>query len=182
MIGNDIIDLSLAAIQSNWQRAGFLEKQFTKKEREYILNAADSFLQVWLFWSMKEAAYKCYTQEFPKRFFNPKKIICSIDSEDRNTVTIYARKFHIKYLLTKNYIHTIAFTDDEKKLFSNTFLIGESERQTLKTNKKLLNNFDTNVQLKKNQIGVPFLYQKGKKLPVSISTCLLYTSPSPRDS
>ena len=39
MIGNDIIDLSLAAIQSNWQRAGFLEKQFTKKEREYILNS-----------------------------------------------------------------------------------------------------------------------------------------------
>ena len=64
MIGNDIIDLSLAAIQSNWQRAGFLEKQFTKKEREYILNAADSFLQVWLFWSMKEAAYKCYTQQY----------------------------------------------------------------------------------------------------------------------
>ena len=31
MIGNDIVDLSLAAIQSNWQRRGFLEKQFTKK-------------------------------------------------------------------------------------------------------------------------------------------------------
>lgn len=169
-LGNDIIDLNLAKTQSNWERKGFLEKQFTEQEQAIILNSKNSFLQVWLFWSMKEAAYKCYTQEFPKRFFNPKKIICSIDSEDRNTVTIYARKFNIKYSLTKNYIHTIAFTDDDKKLFSNTFLIGESERQTLKTNKKLLNNFDTNVQLKKNQIGVPFLYQKGKKLPVSIST------------
>ena len=31
-IGNDIIDLKLAKTQSNWQRKGFLEKQFTQKE------------------------------------------------------------------------------------------------------------------------------------------------------
>ena len=31
MIGNDIVDLSLAAIQSNWQRRGFLENNSQKK-------------------------------------------------------------------------------------------------------------------------------------------------------
>ena len=63
-LGNDIIDLNLAKTQSNWERKGFLEKQFTEQEQEIILNSTNSFLQVWLFWSMKEAAYKCYTQEF----------------------------------------------------------------------------------------------------------------------
>ena len=33
MIGNDIVDLNLAKTQSNWQRKGFLERQFTKKEQ-----------------------------------------------------------------------------------------------------------------------------------------------------
>ena len=36
MIGNDIIDLSLAETESNWQRKGFLEKQFTAKEQAII--------------------------------------------------------------------------------------------------------------------------------------------------
>ena len=33
MIGNDIVDLDLARTQSNWQRKGFLDKIFTKKEK-----------------------------------------------------------------------------------------------------------------------------------------------------
>ena len=32
MIGNDIIDLSFAKLESNWQRRGFLEKQFSVNE------------------------------------------------------------------------------------------------------------------------------------------------------
>ena len=37
MIGNDIVDLKLAKNQSNWQRKGFLEKQFTEEEQKTIL-------------------------------------------------------------------------------------------------------------------------------------------------
>ena len=71
MVGNDIDDLNLASKESNWQRKGFLEKQFTKKEQREILAAENPFLKVWLFWSMKEAAYKCYTQNFEKRLITP---------------------------------------------------------------------------------------------------------------
>lgn len=74
MIGNDLIDIQLAKSQSNWQRKGFLEKQFADTEIVEILSSENPFLQVWLFWSMKEAAYKCYAKEFQKRFFAPKKI------------------------------------------------------------------------------------------------------------
>ena len=56
MIGNDIIDLSVAKLESNWQRRGFLEKQFTEEEQQLILTASNPFVLVWKFWSMKEAA------------------------------------------------------------------------------------------------------------------------------
>ena len=69
MIGNDIIDLSLAKIESNWQRRGFLEKQFTANEQKLILAAKNSFVLVWKFWSMKEAAYEVYVQQNEIRFF-----------------------------------------------------------------------------------------------------------------
>ena len=36
MIGNDVVDLQLAKTQSNWQRKGFLEKQFTEFEIYYV--------------------------------------------------------------------------------------------------------------------------------------------------
>ena len=77
MIGNDIIDLSAAKLESNWQRRGFLEKQFTKNEQRQILSAQNSFVCVWRIWSMKEAAYKIYTQQNELRFFAPKKLILS---------------------------------------------------------------------------------------------------------
>ena len=76
MIGNDIIDLSVAKLESNWQRIGFLEKQFTEKEQQLILTASNPFVLVWKFWSMKEAAYKVYAQENEMRFFAPKKFNC----------------------------------------------------------------------------------------------------------
>ena len=64
MIGNDIVDLELAAVQSNWRRKGFLEKVFTASEREIISSGEDPDLTVWLLWSMKEAAYKAHQRRF----------------------------------------------------------------------------------------------------------------------
>ena len=88
MIGNDLVDLKLANIQSNWQRKGFLDKLFTPKEQEYILNADNPFETVWLLWSMKESAYKAYLQIYGCRFFAPKKLACSLLSKNKGTVLI----------------------------------------------------------------------------------------------
>ena len=43
MIGNDIVDLQLAKKQSNWQRKGFLDKQFTVSEQEEIARSKNPF-------------------------------------------------------------------------------------------------------------------------------------------
>lgn len=169
-IGNDIIDLKLAKTQSNWQRKGFLEKQFTDNEIYEILNSENPFLQVWLFWSMKEAAYKCYTQAFKKRFFSPKKFECKLIESQKGFVSISNQKYHTKYLISDNYIHTVAYKNNVVKMVYDSFFIDEIEYQSQNTNQKLLSFFKNDVKVRKNEIGVPFLYQKNKKMPISVTT------------
>jgi len=170
MIGNDIVDLNLAKTQSNWQRKGFLEKQFTKEEQKEILNSENPFLTVWLFWSMKEAAYKCYTQKYQKRFFAPLKFTCKIVSESEGSVEINSNTYQINYLISNNYIHSLAFEKNDKKMVSNLFFIKKNVSQTRIIKQNLLCNFSDNVELRKSKIGVPYLVHQQQKLPVSVST------------
>jgi len=170
MIGNDIVDLELAKTQSNWQRKGFLEKQFTPYEQKNILNSKNSFLQVWLFWSMKEAAYKCHVQEFQKRFFAPKKISCKILSNSEGIVEIESSLYCIKYLISTRYIHSCAVKNKNSKMVSDSFFIEKNTSQTNITNQQMLSYFPEDVVVQKNEFGVPFLYQQEKKLPISVST------------
>jgi phosphopantetheinyl transferase (holo-ACP synthase) len=170
MIGNDVVDLKMAKTQSNWQRKGFLEKQFTTEEQKIILNSQNPFLQVWLFWSMKEAAYKCYVQECQKRFFAPKKFMCKMLSNSEGIVKIFSSFYFLKYSISENYIHSLATENKNFKMVSELFFINKNASQTKTVNEKMLSYFSDEVQLQKNEFGVPFLYHKQKKLPISIST------------
>jgi phosphopantetheinyl transferase (holo-ACP synthase) len=169
LIGNDIVDLNLAKTQSNWQRKGFLEKQFTESEQAEILNSENPFLKVWLFWSMKEAAYKCYVQEFQKRFFAPKKFACKLVSNQKGIVEIENNLYYLENLISDNYIHSIAKNNNNLKVISQLFFIAEKTFSTKAINQKLVSFFPAEVQLQKNEIGIPLLYQNQIKLPVSIS-------------
>jgi len=169
VIGNDIVDLNLAKTQSNWQRKGFLEKQFTESEHAEILNSENPFLKVWLFWSMKEAAYKCYVQEFQKRFFAPKKFSCKLVSNQKGIVEIENNLYYLENLISENYIHSIATKKNNLKVISQLFFIAEKIFSTKTINQKLVSFFPAEVQLQKNEIGIPSLYQNQAKLPVSIS-------------
>ena len=170
MVGNDVVDLQVAKSQSNWQRKGFLEKQFTLEEQQTILNSENSFLQVWLFWSMKEAAYKCYVQEHQKRFFAPKKFVCKTVSYSEGIVQIDSLNYNIKIIISDFYIHAVASKNKNLKMVSELFFIHKNSSQTKITNQYLLSCFSDEVVLQKNEVGIPFLYYRQKKLPVSIST------------
>lgn len=74
MIGNDIVDLNLSRVQSNWKRKGFLEKQYTPLEQKQIFSSKHPELCLWRFWTMKEAVYKVIVQDHKQRFFDPKKL------------------------------------------------------------------------------------------------------------
>lgn len=111
MIGNDVVDLQLAAIESNPKRKGFLDKLFTPSEQTTITNSPDPETTVWVLWSMKEAAYKIYNRQTGTRAFMPlrleTKILQDGDGEVRCGMTVY----YTQTTLDNNIIHTIAVTD-----------------------------------------------------------------------
>ncbi len=64
MIGNDVVDLALAKVESNWQRKGYLDKLFTTKEQNLIFCSENPTIMVWILWSRKEAVYKIHANRF----------------------------------------------------------------------------------------------------------------------
>ncbi|MEO7523254.1 MAG: 4'-phosphopantetheinyl transferase superfamily protein [Ferruginibacter sp.] len=108
MIGNDLVDLHCASIESNWERKGFLDKLFTASEKDKIYSSADPFLQVWKYWTMKEAAYKIYSRMTGIRNFAPSKLCCAIGEHTYGTVLTDGLRFHTRTDVNVNYIHTTA--------------------------------------------------------------------------
>jgi phosphopantetheinyl transferase (holo-ACP synthase) len=173
-VGNDIVDLQLAEKESNWQRKGFLEKQFTEQEQSFILNSENPFLSVWIFWTMKEAAYKCYTQKHPKQFFAPSKFDCNLLNNDRGSVSFKNNKYFTTTDINTFYIHTIAETNFVKNakevyLFSS---IGNSKNIDLDLKKKLQEETgfaQENIEKRKTEVGAPLFYNNEKKITNSCS-------------
>lgn len=169
MIGNDIIDLSLAETESNWQRKGFLEKQFTTEEQSIILEADNSFEMVWLLWSMKESAYKIYTQLNEERFFAPKKSECKLTSSDEGIVCFEDQKFHTSSILDGSYIFTLASLDENVKCYSSIgppYGIDESIKKKLEEETGISSS---EIEQKKSKNGIPKYYHKSKLLTQSCS-------------
>jgi phosphopantetheinyl transferase (holo-ACP synthase) len=111
VIGNDVIDLNVARLESNWQRPGFLSKIFSVKEQFYIETAKDQEQMVWKLWSQKEAVYKIFNRETGTRVFNPIQFECSIDTIVFGKVNFKDKNFFTKTLIDNDKIYTIAVTD-----------------------------------------------------------------------
>lgn len=179
MIGNDIVDLHYASIESNWQRKGFINKIFTSKEEELIWNAESPFKMVWLLWSMKESAYKIYVQQHLKRFFAPKKSVCFLTSKTSGFVVINEQQYQTKSIINNNYIYTEAVLNTSQKEVINTcfFLDDVSIQNQRNTAYKQLKNavskmeqFSVNsLSIKKTVAGIPQLYQNNKLLTIPFS-------------
>jgi phosphopantetheinyl transferase (holo-ACP synthase) len=125
MIGNDIVDLAKAKKDSNWKRAGFLDKLFTKKEQELILSAVNPELIVWNLWSRKEAAYKIYNRITGIRAFIPLQLSCDFFDEINGIVKCNKFIFYTKTTLTGDQIHTVAV--NEQKTFNKIKILQTSD-------------------------------------------------------
>lgn len=154
MIGNDIIDLDLAAQESNWQRKGFLDKLFTSQEQEMIFRHEVPELMVWVLWSKKESAYKIYNRLTAHRAYVPLYFECM--ELDARTNIVYGKvmyedlMFYTKTLVTKELIRTIAVLE-EKDL-------------------KKVKVLDRDVRIKRTR-GIPSFFDKlaSEFRPISIS-------------
>jgi phosphopantetheinyl transferase (holo-ACP synthase) len=169
-IGNDIVDLNLAKTQSNWQRKGFLEKQFSQKEQREILTAENPFLKVWLFWSMKEAAYKCYTQKFKARFFAPQKFECSFTSEAIGRVVFKENVFYTTSFFNAFYVHTIARETKEEVATFSAVGLPNTIASDLKIKLAVAIGVSSEaIEKRKTVIGAPLFYHREELVTPSCS-------------
>lgn len=106
MIGNDVVDLALAKVESNWQRKGFLEKLFTLNEQKLISKSQNPTELVWILWSRKEAVYKIILQQNGERGFYPSRIE-NIDYES-GIVCFLDTRFYVRTTILNDCMHSIA--------------------------------------------------------------------------
>jgi len=143
MIGNDVVDLALAAAESNWQRKGYLQKIFTEKEQQIIFTAENPNVKVWELWSRKESAYKIFNRISGIKAYNPLRFEC-LDDSDLGIVCFGKTLYWTQTQIADDCIHTIA-TLNVKDLPKVVYL--DNRKEIHKEN------------------GIPFLRQH----PVSIS-------------
>ena len=176
MIGNDIVDIAEAKQKSNWERPRFLDKLFTLNEQQLIQNSDHSFLMVWRLWSMKEAAYKLYTQLKPGRFYNPKQFKCDINGLE-GTVSYKSFRCYVKTNITLHYIISEArliatdmISQSIKLNYSATKYQSDTVKDLLLS--KIAAQYEiskNDLKLEKSEFGVPFVSQNLKKLNIRIS-------------
>ena len=102
LIGNDIVDLMVAAQESNWKRKGFLKKIFTEEEQLLIMSSQQPEVTLWLLWSMKEAAYKIYSRQWGIRSFAPTSLRCQLDPSPLKNKQYHTHETIKSSQLTKN--------------------------------------------------------------------------------
>lgn len=178
MIGNDIVDLQLAAVQSDWRRRGFLDKLYTQHEQELISNAKHPFKMVWRLWSMKESAYKAFLRNDAKRFFNPRKIMCTIRDKELGIVTINKIKYQTRSEITGTVIHTVALEQKEVSCISQLMstkaqgtkdLSAELKKTLVKQIAAIKSIEPLDLEVKKDTAGRPHCFQGNKQLNITFS-------------
>jgi len=169
MIGNDIVDLRIASIQSNWRRKGWLQKIFTTSERVLIRDAKNPEQMVWKLWSMKEAAYKANQRKFSlSRTYNPWDYVCTdtavyIGNQQYNTITKH----------TKGYVYSIAYTTDTNfisKIYTHSSV--SYKKTLLEYVANIMGVKNTVVSLGKNSAGIPIIniQNVATDIPFSLSS------------
>ncbi len=178
MIGNDIVDLKMAAFESNWKRPRFLDKVFSNEEQWLILNSENQSQMVWLLWSMKEAAYKIYVQQYGERIFNPKKLRCELVSKSEGLVNFNGNQYVTKSEIDDDFINTLAYSEEPKTTIIHRFKIEDTSYKTQShtAKQKLLKSFSElkkvsikYLEIKNDKNSVPRLFYNGNKQSDSFS-------------
>lgn len=174
MIGNDIVDLEVAAIESRVTRKGFLDKLFLPAEKELIQEAREPERMIWLLWSCKEAVYKIINRQTGERLYAPHHYsvaLAHLDLSGAHGVVIHQQTI---YPFTSCFIgpaiHTRAAID-ESVLQQTKWLTGYQVTPSYTALLQQANQLSSHQVLYKNTAGIPFILnpQSGQLLPVSLS-------------
>ena len=177
MIGNDIVDLKLAKKQSDWRRKGFLEKVFSLNEQAMIFDAAEPDVIVWELWSMKESAYKAVLRVRKEIRINPKDFDCLMLNEHKGMVKYGEEVYHTVSEINQDFVHTQACSITfDARLFSKVLKTDQSCLDSNQLYHTMISAVAVNkgcdmndMVIRKNRLGIPELYMRGKKMPVLCS-------------
>jgi phosphopantetheinyl transferase (holo-ACP synthase) len=175
MIGNDIVDLSLAAKQSKWEHPRFLNKLFTESEQAWINSSSNPFSAIWELWASKEAAYKAYLQLNPGRFFNPRGFECSTREATR-----YVRyrdfKVQVTWFSNEQFVYTETITKQPTQSACFKCSANESENHSHALRQALYAEVAQSLSIPKDILklekaadGIPRLYAGAVELETEVS-------------
>jgi phosphopantetheinyl transferase (holo-ACP synthase) len=172
MVGNDIVDLNFAKMNSRWEEQRFLDKLFTDDEQAFIKKDDFRFQNIWQLWSMKESAYKIAARTKKVQIFNPKSFHCKPHSPTEGTVTFNNQVLKTSTVSHSNLIYTIAQTD-ATNCISACFLLESIkyfEQQKIVRQKAIQAYVDLksislkSISINKNNNGVPiFLIENSEQ-------------------
>ena len=112
MIGNDLVDLRQAAIESNWKRKGYLAKICTPEEQLLVAEAVQPDKMLWLIWTMKEAACKIVQRKTGIRSYEPLNFCCGSlnigQTKASGMVSYFKDSFLIRSEVKSTFIHSVA--------------------------------------------------------------------------
>jgi phosphopantetheine--protein transferase-like protein len=171
VIGNDIVDLKTASLQSNWRRRGFLEKLFNEKEQQIILSSSHPENQLWTLWAMKESAYKAHQRRFNlPRKFDPINFSATPFSGQEGKVLANGSIYSTRVSAGPDYIHCIAKSSSSMKVISNRyFRIQDMKGHFIDKISELRNLPKKDLQLQKDSNFVPYLTYKEQYLALDFS-------------
>jgi len=169
MIGNDLVDLRQAALESNWRRKGYLTRICTTEEQRLVLESAKPDEMLWLIWTMKEAACKIVQRSTGIRKYEPLNFSCSLNTqaiEISGVVSYFKHSFLIRSELKNTFIHSVAVSD--MKDFDQLHLQYLKPGIAYKTEFNIINEL---YQLAGTPSGIPELTHQitGQKHAVSVS-------------
>ncbi len=177
MIGNDIVDLELAKVQSGWRRKGFLDKAYSSNEQAMILASINPDITVWRLWSMKESVYKARLRVEKQIRINPKTFDCQILSENLGKVICDGMVYYTKSVIKDSYVYSQAQAEEfDMVLFSKVINLGKDNLDSEKLYAIVKSDIairkgwkEIDLMIKKNEIGIPEVYHKGAKNEILIS-------------
>jgi len=175
MIGNDIVDFNTATLQSNWQRRGFLEKLFSKKEQSLILNSEFPERRLWLLWAMKEATYKAHQRRYNlPRSFNPIQFNCEIIAVENNSVLgkvqIRDCSYYTQTSIGKDHLHCISSQFQHKKTVQKILFHSTDIKQDLILAVSELKRLpQAKISIEKDCNFIPYLMYNDDKLNCDFS-------------
>lgn len=177
MIGNDIIDLSLANVQSIWRRKGYLDKLFSDEERKMIMTSSEPDILIWRLWSMKESAYKAQLRCENLIRFNPIAYECQILNKRMGNVFYQGKKYVAVSDVLGQYVYTeVRRLKHDLNHFSEVIEKRGNQLESKSLYSALVSNLAskkgwprTEIRIEKNPLGIPEVYLTGQKTSVLCS-------------